>query len=193
MSDTNQLANSKNSASRQLERAKRQAILMQTLDSSKKDLSFEEIAARMRDNGWVADRWPAYSASTARNDFNEVMGMVRSDVETLAMPYFVKQISLIDEAISTLRGFADDEELDYKLRIDSLNSMRGYVDQSLKIFGNYAPKEMHIKKAEVTFNLDAYNAVKEQLQKQLPPEDVIDGEVVKHNNNNVKEIDKEND
>jgi hypothetical protein len=189
---SNKLANSTRSAGKQLERSKRQAILMQTIKASSKDMTFDEMAAEMRKNGWIADRWPAYSASTARSDFNEIMGMVRSDIETLAMPYFIKQIDMMDEAMSTLRDFSNDEELDYALRISALNSLRSYIDQSLKVFGNYAPKEMHIKKAEVTFNLDAYNAVKEQLQSQLPTQlptnDVVDGEVVEVSKNNANKV-----
>jgi hypothetical protein len=188
---SNKLANSTRSATKQLERARRQAILMQILNGSKKDLTFEQIASNMRENIWIAQRWPSYSASTANKDFNDVMGLVRGDVGEMAMPYFVKQVALIDDAITTLNEFANDDELDYKLRIDSLNSMRGFLDQSLKIFGNYAPKEMHIQKAEVTFNLDAYNAVKEQLEKQLSVNDIIDGEILKENNDDVDEIQHE--
>ena len=185
---SNKLANSKNSAGKQLERARRQTILARLLDGNKKNMSFEQMAAKMREDHWVAQRWPSYSASTAHADFNEIMGLVRSDVGQLAMPYFVRQVDLIDENIAMLKEFAGDEELDWKLRIDASNSMRGWNDQSLKIFGNYAPKEMHIQKLEAKFDLNDYNELKEQFSKQL--DDVIDGDI-EEDNNDIDEVNEE--
>jgi uncharacterized protein (UPF0147 family) len=172
----NKLANSKKSATKQLERSKRQAILMRVIERNKPDdPTFEELAAMMRDDPWVAARWPSYSAQTANKDFAAVMSIVRDDVKDLAVPYLVRQVNLIDEAINTLSEFSKDDQLPHKMRIDSLNAMRGYLDQMGKVFGNFAPREMHIKKAELVVNLDNFKQLKERAKKQL---DVIEGEVI---------------
>ena len=172
----NKLANSKNSATKQIERAKRQAMLMRLVDANAADNpTFEELAAMMRNDPWVSARWPSYAAQTANNDFVAVMGLVRDDVKDLAIPYFVRQVNLIDGAIGTLSDFANDDQLPHKTRIDSFNAMRGYLDQMGKVFGNYAPKEMHIKKAILSVNLDNFKQLKERAEKQLS---IVDGEVI---------------
>ena len=148
---------------------------MRLVESRKKDNpSFEQLAGMMRDNTWVAARWPSYSHQTAHNDFNSVMSLVREDVKDLAMPYFARQVHLMDEAIGTLDGFSKDDQLPHKMRIDALNAMRGYLEQMGRMFGNFAPKEMHIKKATVTMDKDAYQRMRAEAQSQLQ---IIDGEI----------------
>ena len=170
------MMNSQKSATKQLERSKRQAILMRLVDKQKTDTpSFEDLAAKMREDPWVAARWPTYSHQTANNDFNAVMNLVRDDVKDLAMPYFARQVDTIDEAIETLKGFANYDQLPHKTRIDAINSMRGYLEQMGRVFGNFAPKEMHIKKAEISVNLDNYQRLKEQATKQL---NIVDGDII---------------
>lgn len=149
---------------------------MRLVEQHKRDSpSFEKLAEMMREDPWVATRWPSYSHQTAHNDFSSVMSLVRDDVKDLAMPYFARQVNLMDEAIGTLRNFSKDEELPPKMRIDAINAMRGYLEQMGRMFGNFAPKEMHIKKQEVTVNLDTYQRLKEEARDQLK---IIDGEIV---------------
>jgi len=170
------LINSQNSVTKQLERAKRQAILMRFVETNKnKPPSFDELAAMMREDPWVAARWPSYSHQTAHNDFSAVMGLVRDDIKDLAMPYFARQVDLMDGAINTLSEFSEDDGLSPKLRMDALNAMRGYLEMMGRVFGNFAPKETHIKRAEISINLDEFRRLKEQATKQL---EVIDGEVI---------------
>lgn len=172
----NKLASSKKSATKQLERSKRQAILMRVIETRKSDdLTFEELAAILRDDPWIAARWPSYSAQTANNDYVAIMSLVRDDVKDLAMPYFIRQVDLIDDAIEILRGFSKDDKLSHKMRIDSLNAMRGYLEQMGKVFGNFAAKEMNIRKAEIFVNLDEFKKAQKRASKQL---DVIEGEIV---------------
>ena len=173
----NKLANSKKSATKQLERSKRRAILMRIVETDKsRNLTFEELAAIMRDDPWVAARWPSYAAQTANNDFVAVMGLVRDDVKDLAMPYFIRQVDLLDDAIETLHGFSKDDQLPHKMRIDSLNAMRGYLEQMGKVFGNFAAKEMNISKVELSVSLDEFKKAQRRANKQL---DLIEGELVK--------------
>lgn len=170
------LINSKKSATKQLERSKRQAILMRTIEANKSDNpTFEELAAIMRNDPWVAARWPSYAAQTANNDFVAVMSLVRDDVKDLAMPYFVRQVDLIDDAIDILQGFSKDDQLPHKMRIDSLNAMRGYLEQMGKVFGNFAAREMNIRKAEIFVNLDELKRAQKRASKQL---DIVDGELI---------------
>ena len=171
------MSNANNGAEKRLDRTKRQAILMRIVESSDKELTFEEIAAKMRDDPWVASRWPAYSASTANKDFSKVMTLVEDDVRAMALPYLAHHINLADDAIKTLHGFSRDDDLDYKTRIDSLNAMLKYLDQSHKIFGSYAAKEMNIKKAELSVTLDDFMALSRQANRQLDDDDnVVDGD-----------------
>ncbi len=172
----NKLASSKKSATKQLERSKRQAILMRAVEARKSDnLTFEELAAMLRNDPWVAARWPSYSAQTANNDFVAVMSLVRDDVKDLAMPYLVRQVTLMDEAIDILDGFSKDDQLPHKMRIDSLNAMRGYLDQMGKVFGNFAAREIDIRKGVVVVNLDELKKAQKRASKQL---DIVDGELV---------------
>lgn len=176
-----QLKNSQKRVDKQLERSKRQAILMRLVDENKDEPpNFSQLAAKMRENQWVAARWPSYSHQTANKDFNEVMNLVRDDIKTLAMPYFVRQVEVMDEAIDILREFANDTQLPPKLRIDAINAQRGYLEQMGRTFGNFAPKEMHIKKEELTYNLDTYLQLKNQAAKQLQvlDVDIVDSEVI---------------
>ena len=176
MSETALMINANRSATKRLERTKRQAILMRIVESSKKSLSFEQIAEKMRDDAWVSGRWPTYSAQTANNDFNTVMTLVEGDVRELAMPYIARGIELSDSAIRLLHGFAQDDDLSHKIRIDSLNAMLKYLDQQNKVFGNYAAKEMNIKKAELTVDLDTFMELGRRADRQLNDIDFIDGE-----------------
>ncbi len=169
------LINSQKGVTKQLERSKRQAILMRLVERHKKDNPrFEDLANMMREDPWVAARWPSYSHQTANNDFNAVMNLVRDDVKDLAMPYFARQVNLMDEAIGTLRDFSKDDQLPPKMRIDAINAMRGYLEQMGRMFGNFAPKEMHIKKEELVWNIDTYTEAKREADRQLK---IIDGEI----------------
>ena len=169
------LINSQKGVTKQLERSKRQAILMRLVNKHKKNNpNFENLASMMREDPWVAIRWPSYSHQTAYNDFNAVMGLVRDDVKDLAMPYFARQVNLMDEAIGALHDFSKDDQLPPKMRIDALNAMRGYLEQMGRLFGNFAPKEMNIKKATVTMDYDTYQKMKAKAQDQLQ---IIDGEI----------------
>jgi hypothetical protein len=149
---------------------------MRLVNKHKKDNpSFENLANMMREDPWISARWPSYSHQTANNDFNAVMNLVRDDVKDLAMPYFARQVNLMDEAIDALRDFSKDDELPPKMRIDAINAMRGYLEQMGRLFGNFAPKEMNIKKATVTMDMDTYQKMKEEAQNQLQ---IIDGEII---------------
>lgn len=175
----NQLINASKSATKRLERAKRQAVLMQVLEVNQADNpTFEQLAEKMRDHPWVAERWPAYSATTAREDFLEVSALVKDDIKDLAMPYFAEQVGKVDEAIDTLYTFSQDTELDYKLRIDALNAMRGYINLSIDLLGTRAPKETHIKQANLNINIDTYRNIVEEAQRQL--DNVVDGEIIEN-------------
>ncbi len=170
------LVNSQKSVTKQLERSKRQVILMRLVEKHKEDNPrFEDLANLMREDPWVAARWPSYSHQTANNDFNAMMSLVRDDVRDLAMPYFSRQVGLADEAIDTLRAFSRDDQLPPKMRIDATNAMRGYLEMLGRLFGNYAPKELHIQKVTATMDMDAYQKMREEARSQLQ---IIDGEVV---------------
>lgn len=174
MSDTALMANSNNGAEKRLERAKRQAILMRIVESSKENLTYDEIAAKMREDPWIAARWPAYSAGSAHRDFGAVMTLVEDDVRELAMPYLAENLGLMDSAVKTLFDFSQDDQLTHKIRIDSLGAMLKYIDMANKVFGTYAAKEMHIKKAEITVDLDTFKKLEERAGAQL---EIIDGEL----------------
>jgi len=176
----NALINSKKSSERQLTIAKRRAILMRLVETQKdENWTFEELSEKMRQNPWVASRWPAYAHSTAHKDFVASMDLVRDDVKELAMPYFARQISTADMALDTLAEFVQDDQLTPKTRIDAANALRGYLDHIGKVFGNYAPKEMHIKKQEVHVNLDNFIAMQRKVQMELEEaNNIIEGEVV---------------
>lgn len=179
MSNQYALMNSKKSAERQLTIAKRRAILMRLIEKQKdNNWTFEEIAEKMRSDPWVAARWPDYVHSTAHRDFVNSMDLVRDDIKELAMPYFVRQVDTADSVIDTLKDFIGDDQLAPKTRIDAANSLRGYLDQLGKVFGNYAPKEMHVKKMDLSINLDTYVEMKKRVEKELEEQsNVIDGEV----------------
>jgi hypothetical protein len=149
------LINAQKAPSKQLERAKRQAILMRIV-SANPDATQKELAAKMREDPWVAARWPAYSIQTVSNDFEAGIGLVKDDIRDIAMPYLARNIALSDDVIQTLVEFVNNDNLGEKLRIDAANAVRAYLDQSNKVFGTYAPKEMHIRKAEVQVNLDNF-------------------------------------
>jgi len=171
------------SATKQLERAKRQAILMQIVEqqSSKgKTPTFQKLSEMMRKNSWVQIRWPAYTAETARRDFGQVMSLTRSDVERLAMPYLARQLGIIDETVDALKEMVDDDRRDDDTRIKAANSLRGYVGETAKIFAHYAPKETHVKEQKVVGTIDDFLKLKNQAQqelKELKTDDtIIDGD-----------------
>jgi hypothetical protein len=171
------LKNSQRGINKQLERSKRQVLLMRIIESGgDENYTFEEIAAKMRKDNWVAARWPEYSASTAHADFTSLMVLVKDDVRELALPYFVRQLAIMDDVIETLHDFVKEKDLHHKTRIDSANSLRGYLDQQIKVFGNYAPKEMHIKKSEISVTLDDFMKAKKAVEKER--ESAIEGEIV---------------
>jgi hypothetical protein len=169
------LINQHKSASKQLEKAKRQAILLRIVQEHP-NLTQKDLAARMREDPWIAARWPSYSITTLSKDFNEGMSLIRDDVRDIAMPYLARNIALSDEVIGTLVGFVKDDNLGEKLRIDAANAVRSYLDQSNKVFGTYAPKEMHIRKAEVQVTLDNFLETYKQVRNELP--DFVEGELV---------------
>ena len=173
---TAKMVNSQKSVTRQLERSKRQAILMRIVESHKKERpTFDKLASMMREDPWVAARWPSYSHQTANNDVVAVMSLVRDDVKELAIPYFVRQVDLMDGAIDTLNSFAKDDQLPHKIRIDAMNSMKGYLEQMGRLFGNFAPKEMNIRKEEFVWDLDTYLKARATADKQLS---IVDSEVI---------------
>ncbi|MHC4181799.1 MAG: hypothetical protein ACYSR0_00420 [Planctomycetota bacterium] len=140
------------------------------------DYTHEQLCKKMREDPWVAARWPAYSLTTIQRDFSDGLELVRDDVRDIAMPYLARNIALSDEVIQTLVGFVNDDNLGEKLRIDAANAVRAYLDQSNKVLGTYAPKEMHISKAEVQMNLDAFVKIRKKVQAELP--EVVEGELV---------------
>lgn len=158
------------SATKQLERAKRQAILMQIVEQQSakgKTPTFQKLSELMRENSWVKIRWPAYTAQTAGRDFGEVMSLTRGDVERLAMPYLARQLSIIDETVDTLKGIVGDDQRDDDTRIKAANSLRGYVGETAKIFSHYAPKETHVKEQKVVGTIDDFLKLKNQAQEEL--------------------------
>lgn len=163
-------------ASTQLERAKRRAVLVRIVEESKKPLTYDEMAQRMRDNPWVSARWPTYSPATASNDFQEILGITRDDIQALAMPYFERAITTMDSVMGTLMEFVNDTQLPEDTRIKAANVLRQYADQSLKVFGNYAPKEMHVRKSSFEFTLDDFNKLRQEIQQN--DNSVIDGEIL---------------
>jgi NRPS condensation-like uncharacterized protein len=169
------LMNASKSPAKQLERAKRRAKVMQIVEQHP-EYNLEEIAAAMRKDPWIEARWPAYSTATAQKDFGKVMALVKGDVKEIAMPYLARNITISDAVIQVLGKFIADDNLGHKLRIDAANSLRSYLDQSNKVFGNYAPKETHLTTTEMKMNLNEFYKIEQAAQKQLS--EVIEGELV---------------
>lgn len=169
------LMNASKNPAKRLERAKRQALVMRIVERHP-DYSLEKIAAAMREDPWVAARWPTYSSQTASTDFSKVMALVKGDIKDIAMPYLARNITISDGVIQVLGEFIADDSLAHKLRIDAANSLRAYLDQSNKVFGNYAPKETRLTTTEMKMNLNEFLKIEKAAQKQLS--EIIDGELV---------------
>lgn len=168
-----------NAATNRLERARRQVILMRIIEeqqAQKRNPTLEELAAMMRENHWVASRWPSYSAPTASKDYGRLMELVKDDIKVLAMPYFVRQMEIIDETVDTLSGFVNDDRLPHDTRIRAANSLGGYADRYMKIFGTTTPSEsMHVQRV-VTGDLDSWKKMQEEADKELLSREPIEGE-----------------
>lgn len=158
------------SATRQLERAKRQAILMRTVEEQStkgKTPTFAELSEIMRKDHWINSRWPEYTAEMARYDFGEVMALTRDDIKGLAMPYLARQLGIIDKTTDTLQKMVDNSQLDDDTRIKAANSLRGYVGEVAKIFSLYAPKETHVKKQELVGTIDDFLKLRNEAASEL--------------------------
>lgn len=161
---------------KQLDRFKRILILRTFMEQqSNKNLSFADLAALMREHPWVSERWPSYSASTAHRDFEKSMELIRDDVKELSMLYFSRQVELLDDVIDELYELTKDANVDVTARISAANSLRGYLDTSIKIFGNYMPKQINMSKATVEFTIDDFFRAKEEADAHVQ---VIDSYVV---------------
>ena len=159
-----------NNAGRQLEMAKRQAILMRIVESEAKQgrsPTFEKLAEIARRNNWITARWPGYTGQMAKYDFNKTMALTRDDLKTLAMPYLARQLNILDSTTDTLQEMVTDDQLDDDTRIKAANALRGYVGEIAKIFALYAPKETHIKKQELTGTIDDFYRLTKQAEKEL--------------------------
>ena len=159
-----------NNAGRQLEMAKRQAILMRVVESEARqgrNPSLEKIAEIARRDPWISSRWPGYSGGQAKYDFNKVMALTRDDLKMLAMPYLARQLNILDDTTNTLQEMVKDSQLDDDTKIKAANALRGYVGEIAKIFALYAPKETHIKKQEITGTIDDFDRLRKQAEKEL--------------------------
>lgn len=158
------------SATKQLERAKRQAILMQIIEkesSNNNTPTFADLSKLMRKNSWIQVRWPEYTMEMARYDFGEIMVLTRDDIKNMAMPYLARQLNLIDETTDILKKIVDDDARDDDTRIKAANTLRGYTGEIAKIFALYAPKETHVKKQEVIGTIDDFLKLRAQVNKEL--------------------------
>jgi len=159
-----------NNAGRQLEMAKRQAILMRIVESEARkgrSPTFEKLAEIARRDPWVSARWPGYTGQMAKYDFSKTMALTRDDLKALAMPYLARQLNILDETTDTLQTMVKSDQLDDDTRIKAANSLRGYVGEIAKIFALYAPKETHIKKQELTGTIDDFYRLTKQAEKEL--------------------------
>ncbi len=164
------------SGGKQLERFKRIALLRSLMEQDRyRDATFVELAAIMRENPWVNQRWPDYSASTAHRDFGKSMDLIRGDIQDLSMLYFARQVDILDDVIDTLHDFSKDDTLDHSTRIQAANSLKGYIDTSIKIFGNYMPKQMNLTKTTFEFTIDDFKKLKAEADAQI---EIVDGYVV---------------
>ena len=178
MSGNKALATSRSMVSR-LERSRRQVILMRIIEEQqgkKKNPTQEQIAAMMRENNWVASRWPDYSITTVRYDYEQLEGMIKDDIKILAMPYFVRQMEIIDETVDTLSGIVQDSQMPIDTRIKAANTLGGYADRYMKIFGNVTPSESMQVKRVVTGDLDSWRKMQEEADKELASREPIEGE-----------------
>jgi hypothetical protein len=91
------------------------------------------------------------------------------------MLYFSRQVGVLDEVIDTLHGFVKDVDLDHATRISAGNSLKGYLDTSIKIFGNYMPKQMNLTKTTFEFTIDDFKKLKAEADAQI---EIVDGYVV---------------
>jgi hypothetical protein len=183
------LATSRSAVS-QLERSRRQVILMRIIERQQgkgKNPTFEKLAMMMREDPWVAARWPDYTPQTCSYDYYQLMDLVKDDIKTLAMPYFVRQMEIIDGAVDTLAEFVNDDRLPTDTRIKAANSLGGYADRYMKIFGNTAPNESRIQKVTLTGGLDDWKKITEAAEKELSSADAIDGEWEETNSDNQEQ------
>ena len=167
------------SATKQLERAKRQAILMQIVEresSKNKTPTFAKLAKSMRKDAWIQTRWPEYTPEMARYDFGEVMALTRDDLKNMAMPYIARQLELIDTTANILHDIVKDSQRDDDTRIKAANSLRGYTGEIAKVFALYAPKETHVKKQEVVGTIDDFLRLRKQAVNEL--HDLQESEVI---------------
>lgn len=162
--------------SKQLARFRRISILRSLMEQEEnREATFAELAAMMREHPWVSQRWPSYSASTAHRDFEQSMDLIRGDIQDLSMLYFSRQVNMLDNVMDTLHGFSNDVDLDHATRISAANSLRGYIDTSIKIFGNYMPKQMSLTKTTFEFTIDDFKKLKAEADAQI---EIVDGYVV---------------
>lgn len=162
--------NQQRSATKQLERAKRQAILMQLVEresSNGEAPTFAKLAKKMRQDSWIQTRWPEYTPDMARYDFGEVMALTRDDLKNMAMPYLARQLDIIDTTADILQKIVKDDRRDDDTRIKAANSLRGYAGEIAKIFALYAPKETHVKKQEVVGTIDDFLKLRKQAVTEL--------------------------
>jgi len=172
------LATSRSAVSR-LERSRRQVILMRIIEEQqgkKKNPTFEQFAVLMRENNWVSARWPDYSMSMASYDYGHLMDIVKDDIKVLAMPYFVRQMEIIDETVDILSGIVQDNQMPIDTRIKAANTLGGYADRYMKIFGNVSPSESYVEKVTLSGDLDSFNRMKEEADKELQSREPIEGE-----------------
>lgn len=172
------------------ERAKRQSILMRIVESAQakgETPSFAEVGRRMRQDPWVKQRWPSYGGVLASRDFETIMELTRDDIRALAIPYFIRQTGILDEVSDIMLEIVKDDSRDDDTRISAANTLQRYVGQSIKLFGNEAPKEFHVNRQSVHGTIDDFKKLKAEAQQEMEsditvvphgsePDDIEDGE-----------------
>ena len=158
----------------EMELLKRRAVLMQLVDSSDRNLTYEEIGEKMRANRWVLARWPGYSAKEARSDLMDNLVLVEDDITALAGMYMVKHLEVIQRSIDRMEEIADDVDEKPHVRIAATNAVGPMLEKSIKIFGGYADTTIKVDKRELTLNLDQYKEIMRRAKEQ----EVIEGEVI---------------
>ena len=178
-------SNSTLAVTKQVERAKRQTILMRIIEKAQhkgESPSFAELSKRMREDSWIQARWPNYSQSMASNDFKKVMELTREDIRALAIPYWIRQTSILDEVTDGLLGMFRDDNRDDDTRLSAANTLHRYVQTSIKLFGNEPPKEFHVKRASVHGTIDDFKRLKQSARQELqieePAEEPTDTEII---------------